>query len=136
MALRARTFTYGVTLDRDWTATSDRGGGPIQAEEAWTPEHLVLAGLTRCTLQSLDFHARLRGLELSSRGSANGVITKPEPQGRYAFVEIGLDLDVTLEPAPDDVRELLARAERDCFVSASLAIEPDFRWTVNGEEVL
>jgi organic hydroperoxide reductase OsmC/OhrA len=136
MALRARTFTYGVTLDRDWTATSDRGGSPIPAEEAWTPEHLVLAGLTRCTLQSLDYHARLRGLELSSRGSANGVITKPEPQARYAFVEIGIDLDVTLEPAPDDVRELLARAERDCFVSASLAIEPDFRWTVNGEEVL
>ena len=136
MALRARTFTYGVTLDRDWTATSDRGGGPIPAEEAWTPEHLVLAGLTRCTLQSLDYHARLRGLELSSRGSANGVITKHQPDGRYAFVEIGLELDVSLEPAPDDVRELLARAERDCFVSASLAIEPDFRWTVNGEEVL
>ena len=42
---------------------------------------------------------------------------------------------MTLEPAPDDVRELLARAERDCFVGASLAIEPDYRWTVDGEEI-
>jgi organic hydroperoxide reductase OsmC/OhrA len=135
MALRARTFTYAVSVDRAGTATSSEGGTPIPLEEAWTPEHLVLAGLVRCTLKSLGYHAGLRGLELSSSGSADGAITRRESDGRYAFVEIGLELDVSLEPAPEDVRELLARAERDCFVGASLTIEPDYRWTVNGEEI-
>jgi organic hydroperoxide reductase OsmC/OhrA len=135
MALRARTFTYAVAVDRDGTATSNEGGTPIPLEEAWTPEHLVLVGLARCAIKSLGHHARLRGLEVMSRGGANGVVTKRDSDNRYAFVEIGLELDVTLEPPPDDVRELLARAERDCFVGASLTIEPDYRWTVNGEEI-
>ena len=91
MALRARTFTYVVELDREETATSDKGGTPIPLEDAWTPEHLVLAGLARCTLKSLRYHAGLRGLELTSRASANGVVTRRESDGRYAFVEIGLD---------------------------------------------
>lgn len=135
MAVRARTFTYAVSIDRDWTATSDKGGAPIPQDEAWSPEHLVLAGLARCTLTSLGYHAKLRGLELSSSAQANGVITKRESDERYAFVEIEVELDVALEPAPDNVRELLARAERDCFVGASLTVTPDYRWTVNGENV-
>lgn len=135
MALRARTFTYSVALDDDWTATSDKGGTPIPLEEAWTPEHLLLAGLARCTLQSLRHHVGLRGLELTSRASSDGVVTKRESDGRYAFVEIGLDLDVSLEPLPADLDELLERAERDCFVGSSLTVKPQYRWTVNGEEV-
>lgn len=135
MAVRARTFTYAVEVGRDGDATSERGGTPIAQEEAWTPEHLVLAGLTRCTLQSLAYHAGLRNLETTSTGRARGSVTRPGPDERYAFVEIAVDLDVTLRPAPEDVRELLARAEHDCFVSASLKVEPEFRWTVNGEAV-
>jgi organic hydroperoxide reductase OsmC/OhrA len=135
MALRARTFTYAVEIDDDWTATSGQGGTPIPLEEAWTPEHLVLTGLARCTLTSLRHHAKLRGLELRSRARANGVITKRESDERYAFVEIQVDLDVSLGAVPTDVDELLGRAERDCFVGASLTIEPEYRWTVNGETV-
>ena len=58
-----------------------------------------------------------------------------ESDGRYAFVEVGVRADVTLSPAPADVRELLAKAERDCFVAASLTVAPRYSWTVNGEEV-
>ena len=135
MAVRARTFTYAVSLDRDWAARSDKGGAPIQPDEAWTPEHLVLAGLARCTLTSLRHHAGLRGLEASSSASASAVITKRESDGRYAFSEIEVELDVTIEPRPDDLPELLARAEQDCFIGASLTVTPEYRWTVNGEEV-
>lgn len=135
MAVRARTFTYAVSLDRDWTATSGEGGTPIPLEEPWTPEHLVLTGLVRCTLTSLRYHAKLRGLALTASGEANGRVTKRESDGRYGFVEIEVDLDVSLDPAPDDVRELLARAERDCFIGASLTVRPDYRWTVDGEEL-
>lgn len=131
----ARTFTYAVSVDRDWSARSDEGGAPIASEEAWTPEHLVLAGLARCTLTSLRHHAQRAGLELTSSAEANGTVTKRSSDDRYAFAEIAVELDVTLEPAPENVRELLARAERDCFVGASLTVEPDYRWLVNGEEV-
>ena len=131
----ARTFTYAVSVDRDWTATSDEGGTPIAHEDAWSPEHLVLAGLARCTLTSLRFHAERGRLELDGSADASGTVTRRESDGRYAFVEIAVALDVALEPAPDNVRELLAQAERDCFVGASLTVKPAYRWVVNGEEV-
>ena len=62
-------------------------------------------------------------------------MTRRDDDGRYAFVEIGVRADVQLSPTPPNVRELLARAERDCFVGASLTVSPSYSWTVNGEEV-
>ena len=135
MATRAKTFSYAVSLDRDWTASSDDGGPPLPNEEGWSPEHLVLAGLARCSLTSLGYHAKRDGLELASSADASAKVTKREEDGLYAFVEIDVRADVTLTPAPRDVRELLARAERDCFVGASLTVKPLYSWTVNGEEV-
>jgi organic hydroperoxide reductase OsmC/OhrA len=132
---RARVFTYGVTVDRDWAARSDKGGSALPREEEWTPEHLLLAGLARCLLTSLEYHARRRDLAVAGSAAARGAVTRRESDGRFAFVEIEAELDVTLDPAPDDVRELLARAEHDCFVSASLTVTPTYAWTVNGEEV-
>ena len=135
MATRAKTFSYAVSLDREWTATSGEGGSPLPAEEAWSPEHLVLAGLVRCSLTSLGYHATRDGLELASSGDASATVTRRDDDGRYAFVEIGVRADVQLSPTPPNVRELLARAERDCFVGASLTVSPSYSWTVNGEEV-
>ncbi len=136
MAVRARTFEYAVTLDGERTATSGEGGPPLEAEEAWSPEHLVLAALARCTLTSLDYHASAGGIEVNaSAADASGTVTKRDSDDRYAFVRIAVELDVNLEPAPQELRELLARAERDCFVGASLALKPEYRWIVNGQEV-
>jgi uncharacterized OsmC-like protein len=135
VAVRARTFEYAVSLDTGGTATSDDGGTPLPLEEAWSPEHLVLAALTRCTLQSLGYHAKGAGLRLTASGRATGTVSKRDPGDRYAFVRIAVELDVQLEPAPENVRELLNLAERDCFVGASLALKPDYRWVVDGEEV-
>jgi uncharacterized OsmC-like protein len=58
-----------------------------------------------------------------------------DTDGRYAFIRIKVEVDVTLEPKPQSIRELLAKAERDCFVGASLTAKPRYRWTVNGEEL-
>ena len=138
MSTRARTFTYDISLDRDWTARSALGGVTIpNEEEEWTPEHLVLAGLCRCTLTSFRFHARRAGLEPTAQASGHGVVTRREEDGRFAFVELQVKLDVTLEatlPA-DELRELIANGERDCFIGASLTAKPDYHWTVNGEEM-
>jgi organic hydroperoxide reductase OsmC/OhrA len=132
----AKTFRYAVSVDREWSATSDRGGPPIPADPAWTPEHLVLAGLARCTLTALRYHARRLGIEVGGSAGTSGEVTQRTTDGRYAFVRLKVDLDVTIEPAPPNVRELVAKAERDCFIGASMTTKPRYSWTVNGEELL
>jgi organic hydroperoxide reductase OsmC/OhrA len=136
--VRARSFDYSVALDEEWSATSDRGGAVLPHDAAaWTPEHLLLTALVRCSLTSLGYHARRSALTITSRADARGTVTRRESDGRFGFVSIELDASVTLDPPPepDAVRALLAKAERDCFVGASLTVAPAYRWTVNGEEI-
>ena len=138
MSVRPRVFEYGISLDDDWVATSDRGGPALFSEEkAWSPEHLVLTGLVRCTLTSFRYHARRAGHEPATRGSVTGVVTRREEDERFALVEAHVDLDVTFDPlpAPDEIGALIAKGERDCFVGASLTVKPDYHWTVNGEDL-
>ena len=69
MALRARTFTYAVTLDRDWTAASDRGGTPDSARgglDARAPR--ARRPCTRCTLRACATTRSLRGLRAALAG--------------------------------------------------------------------
>jgi organic hydroperoxide reductase OsmC/OhrA len=136
VSAQAKTFSYAVSLARDGTATSDKGGTPMADEEEWSPEHLVLTGLARCTLTSLRYHARRDGIDAQGSADARGEVTQRPTDGRYAFVYLKVDLDVTLEPTPPSVRELISRAERDCFVGASLTARPRYHWIVNGEELL
>ena len=137
MSARARTFTYDVSLDEEWAAHSAVGGSAIpNEEEAWTPEHLVLAALCRCSLTSFRYHARRAGHEPSAHAAAHGVVTRREEDGRFAFVEIRVALDVRFAatPAREDLRDLITKGERDCFIGASLTAKPDYHWTVNGED--
>ncbi len=135
MATRAKSFSYAVSIDRNWTATSEKGGSPIPEDQAWTPEHLVLAGLARCTLTSLRYHAGRVGIEVTGGADATGEVTVRDTDSRYAFVRLKVELDITLDPVPSSIRELVAKAERDCFVGASLTAKPHYRWTVNGEKL-
>ena len=110
-----------------------RGRRPLDPPEAWTPEHLLLAAVVRCSLDSLRHHAKRAGIEVArAAASAHALVTRRESDGRYAVVEAGLTLGVELEPRPDGdaLAELLARAERDCFVGASLTAEPSYTWNV------
>jgi uncharacterized OsmC-like protein len=136
VATSAKTFSYAVSVDRDGTARSEEGGSPLAEEEAWSPEHLVLAGLARCILTSLDYHARRGETEVKGSTEARGEVAQRDTDGRHAFVHIRVDVDVTLDPKPQSSRELVAKAERDCFVGASLTARPRYHWTVNGEELL
>ena len=140
MAARARVFTYDVSLDEAWTARSGAGGAEIRnEEEAWTPEHLLLAALCRCVLTSFRYHARRAGLEPRARASTHGVVTRREGDGRFAIVEVTVEIEVEIAVVPGaataDIREVIAKGERDCFVGASLTAKPAYRWTVNGEEI-
>ncbi len=137
MTARARSFSFDVSVDDEWAAHSALGGSTIpNEEEAWTPEHLVLAALCRCSLTSFRYHARRAGHEPVTFASAHGVVTRREEDGRFAFVEIRVDLDVTFTAptSEEDVRELIMKGERDCFIGTSLTARLDYHWTVNGED--
>jgi organic hydroperoxide reductase OsmC/OhrA len=123
-----KRFEYAVTV---------AGDGPVRCEDDWTPEHLVLAGLGRCTLKSLSFHAVRAGLSARGTAAVQGAVEKRPEDGRYAFVEVECGLDVEFDPAPENegLRELLDLAERDCFVGASLTAKPLYEWRVNGAVV-
>jgi organic hydroperoxide reductase OsmC/OhrA len=134
---RPRVLHFDVTVDRAGDARSALGGSPLPREVEWWAEHLVLAGLVRCTLASMDYAARRAGLNSLGVGSAHGVVTRRD-DGLHAFVSIETTLEVDLAPAPDPstLEELVARAEHGCFVSNSLTARPRHRWIVNGREIL
>lgn len=131
MVPTAKEFRYAVAQDRAGRISAG-GEAELELASAWTPEHLVLVGLVRCTLESLRYHARRVGVDFVARASGSGRVTKREDDGRYAFVELAVDLDLELEPEPAELAALLEKAERDCFVGASLTVDPAYRWRVNG----
>jgi organic hydroperoxide reductase OsmC/OhrA len=137
MPPRPRVLEFDVTVDRNRTASSALGGSALPREEEWWAEHLVLAGLLRCTLTSLDYSARRAGVSVVGSGRAHGRVTKREDDGLYAFVDIETRLEIEVEPLPERqaTEELLHRAERGCFVSNSLTAKPAHHWNVNGEQI-
>jgi uncharacterized OsmC-like protein len=134
--VRAKEFHYDVTLEDGGRMVADETSR-LQHADGWKPDHYLLAALLRCTLESLEYHAERGGLETSGRASGHALVTKRESDERYGLVEITAVLEVAVEPDPGDdaLAELLAKAERDCFVGASLTKDPDYRWTVNGRAV-
>jgi organic hydroperoxide reductase OsmC/OhrA len=136
MATTEKTFEFDVSVETDRTARSSLGGAALPLEPEWWAEHLLLTALVRCTLASLDHHARRAELAVSASGSAHGVVAKRDEDGLYALVDVDVRLQVDLAPAPEGgpLRELLARVERGCFVGNSLSAPPRYHWTVNREE--
>ena len=127
----AKELRYAVDL-RDELRTED--GTPLRVDAAWSPEHLLLAALLRCSIKSLDYHARRAGNGVEdARGSARALITQRESDGRYATSEVEVELTVRLreQPGDDELAALLVKAERDCFVGASLTAKPSYRWSVS-----
>jgi organic hydroperoxide reductase OsmC/OhrA len=135
MPTKPRELRYAVDLAASG-AYLDENGVRLAVPTEWTPEHLLLAALIRCSLASLEYHAKRAGVGLrATSGAARAMITQRGSDGRYAVVEAELELTVEIEPEPDDLGELLAMAERDCFIGASLTAKPRYRWTVNGRMI-
>jgi len=137
MTVTPRILEFDVTVDRGRVARSALGGTPFPREAEWWAEHLLLAGLVRCTLASMDYAARQAGMNSVGSGRAHGTVTKRDDDGLYAFVGIEATLEVNLAPAPDaeTLAAVVAKAEHGCFVGNSLAVKPRYRWIVNGKEI-
>jgi organic hydroperoxide reductase OsmC/OhrA len=130
VATRAKVLEYAVDVDAGGRMTIP-GGGQFVPPEGWSPDHLLLAALVRCSIDSFAYHARRAGHQVTGLGEAQGTVTKTEEDGRYRFVEISVRLNVQLTPRTNEVDDLIAKAERDCFVGASLALKPEYEWLVS-----
>jgi organic hydroperoxide reductase OsmC/OhrA len=126
----AKVFEYAAEIDRAGRMTIP-GGAQIDPAEGWSADHLLIAALIRCSIDSLTYHARRGGHEVEAQGQARGTVTKTGPEDRYAFVSLDVRIEAQLTPRVTDSDELLANAERDCFVGASLRIKPTYDWQLS-----
>ena len=133
MSVRAKHFEYWITLDEGGLSAD---GQPMELADV-TAEHLLLAGLARCSLSSLDHFARQRNVEVRASAYASGTVTRREDADRYGFVNVECKMEVELagELPDDELRALLESAEWGCFVGASLRPAPRYKWRVNGRDV-
>jgi organic hydroperoxide reductase OsmC/OhrA len=131
VATKAREFRFAIDYG---TRLRTEDGTPLDADPAWTAEHLLLAALVRCSIASLDYHAGRAGNRVdTSKGTARALFTRRESDGRYAAteIEVGLEVELLQPPGADELKELLAKAERDCFIGASLTAKPVYHWNVS-----
>jgi uncharacterized OsmC-like protein len=137
VAVKAKELRYAVELTASGEL-ADENGVVLDLPAAWSPEHLLLAALVRCSLKSLRYHAGFRRVDVrSASGKGRTLVTRRETDDRYALVETEVELAVELEPepGPDALAELLGLAERDCFIGSSLTAKPRYRWLANGRTV-
>ena len=86
MPTRAKVLEYAVDVDAAGRMTIP-GGGQLVPPEGWSADHLLLAALVRCSIDSFAYHARRAGHAVAASGEAQGTITKSGDDGRYRFVE-------------------------------------------------
>jgi len=130
MATTAKVLEYAVDVDRAGRMTMP-GGGQFVPPEGWSADHLLLAALVRCSIDSFTYHARRAGHEVQASGEAQGIVTKHGEDGRYRFKEIDVRIDVQLTPRTSEPDDLIEKAERDCFIGASLLLKPEYTWHVS-----
>jgi organic hydroperoxide reductase OsmC/OhrA len=135
VAVRAKHFEYWITLDEGGKLSAD--GRPTDIDEDVGAEHLLLAALARCSLSSLAYFARQKGVEAHGSAFASGTVTLRGEDDRYAFTEIECRIEVKLdgELRDTDLKQLLESAEWGCFVGASLRPAPRYKWRVNGRDL-
>jgi organic hydroperoxide reductase OsmC/OhrA len=133
VAVRAKHFDYWVTLDDEGLSAD---GQLLELDDA-KAEHLLLAGLARCSISSLQYFARQQDVEVKASAYVSGTVTRREQDDRYGFTNVEYRMDVQLENglSDEDLRALLESAEWGCFVSASLNPAPRYTWRVNGRDL-
>jgi organic hydroperoxide reductase OsmC/OhrA len=146
MAPTAKTFGYEVALTWEGGRTSRitagarpdllsappedfPGGDPAR----WSPEHLFLGSIASCTLLSFLAHADHAGVAVQAyRATAGGTITRRAVNGRYAFITVELRPHITVAAGHRSTAfAITAKAERDCFITASTNAEVTVYWEID-----
>ena len=126
---KPKVFEYDVEVDRGGRMTIP-GGAQIAPAEGWSPDHLLVAALVRCSIEALSYHARRAGHTVSAAGSGHATVAVRAEDHRFALRDVDVRIDATLTPRADAPEQLTERAERDCFVGASLTVTPRYTWRV------
>ncbi len=108
---------------------------PMGEPERWSPEHLFLGGLASCTMISFLAHAEHKGVDVISYASeTGGSVMRRIEDGRYAFVHVHQRPSIVVGAGQaEQARELIGKAERDCFISASTTAEIQNDWDISEE---
>jgi organic hydroperoxide reductase OsmC/OhrA len=145
VAPSSKTFTYGVSLRREAGRQAQvvRGGkvsievGPPSGfpgggDARWSPEELYLAALSSCMMLSFLAHTDHADLTVEEYTSTSeGTIRRRADDHRYAFTAIQVRPRVVVGRGHGEAaRGLLAKAERDCFISASTRAEVSVEWEI------
>ena len=145
MTPTAKTFSYEVALqwqgdrrsaitagDRTVILSGPPADFPLGEGERWSPEHLFLGSISSCTMLSYLAHAARRDVEvIGYTAVASGTLTRRAGDGRYAFVTVEIHPTVAVASGQGEAaRALTAKAERDCFISASTSAEVIVTWEV------
>ena len=132
MPVVSKELRYAVSLSPDGRFQAE-DGTDLDVADSWTAEHLMLAALIRCAIESLRYSARKAGANVTeASGSGRALVRKRDSDGRYAVVRADVTLDVAFDPKPERpvLADVLSWAERGCFIGSSLTAKPLYHWNV------
>jgi organic hydroperoxide reductase OsmC/OhrA len=145
MAMRSKVFTYQAVLhwqgghtasvtsgDRPELSVTPPPDFPDGRGDRWSPEHLFLAALESCTMLSFLAHCEHNDLEVDEySAAATGSVERRSEDQRYAFTHVNVVVSVRMAPGrAQAARELTAKAERDCFITASTTAHIETEWRI------
>jgi peroxiredoxin-like protein len=89
--------------------------------DVWTPEELLVGSLNTCIMLTFLSLAQARGLTLAAYESeAEGLLENLEGKFRITEVTVRPHVTVNQEAELERARELMERAEGECFISNSI----------------
>jgi hypothetical protein len=80
---RAKVLDFEASVGTDGRLTAR--GESFRPPESWAAEHLVLAGLVRCSLTSLGYHTRREGIEVTGSGDAEAAARRRVDSATYVW---------------------------------------------------
>jgi len=100
--------------------------------DRWSPETLLLGAVADCFLLTFRAVARASKLEWKEvRAHAEGTLDRADGGARFTAVRLRAELELPAGGDPATGERLLAKAERACLISRSLAcpvaLEPTVR---------
>ena len=90
-------------------------------EGYWSPEELLLSAVDSCIMTTFLHYAERKKVEFKTYKSETvGVLERTDDQFMFSNIKIKPVISVMSEDQIDKVKELMAMAENNCFISNSI----------------